>query len=138
MAAMFNLRRSTCLAFAAVAVLEAHDVVLAEIRAGLHLDDVQRDLAGILDAVLRAERNVGRLILLEQERLLAARDARSAGDYDPMLGAMMMHLQRHRGAGLDREALHLEAIAVVDAVVAAPGPKHFAMQGSFIAPLLFQ
>ena len=98
---MFNRRDSSQstlqpdLAFAAIAVLEAHDVVLAEIGAGLHLDDVQRNLAGILDAMLRAERNVGRLILLEQERLLAARDARRAGDDDPVLGAMMMQLQRH-------------------------------------------
>src|ERR1700761_9654500 len=36
---------------ASVSVVEAHDVVFAEIGAGLHLDHFQRHLAGILEAV---------------------------------------------------------------------------------------
>src|ERR1700719_2634296 len=81
-------------AFAAVAVLEAHDVVFTQIRARLHLNDVQQDLAGILDAVFDAEWNVGRLILFEEKYLIATRDARGPGDDDPVLGAMMVQLQR--------------------------------------------
>ena len=57
------------LAFATVAIFEANDVVFAKIGARLHFDDVQRNLAGIGDAVLCAERNVGRLVLFEQEDL---------------------------------------------------------------------
>ena len=51
---------------------------------------------------------------------------------------MMMQLQRHRRAGFTDQALHLEALAVIDAVVAAPGPEHFAMQRSFVAALLLE
>src|SRR5258708_39259644 len=46
----------------AVGVLEADDVVFAEIGAGLNLDDLQRQLARILQAVLGAGRDVGRLV----------------------------------------------------------------------------
>ena len=46
-----------------IAILEPHDVVLPEIAARLHLDQVQRHLAGILEPVLRADRDVRRLVL---------------------------------------------------------------------------
>ena len=57
---------------AAVGVLEAHDVVLAEVTARLHLDDLERHLARVGEAVCVAERDVGprRLSVgLEQTRL---------------------------------------------------------------------
>src|SRR3981189_747645 len=85
---------------ASVTVLEAHDVVFAQIRARLHLDDFQRHRARVLDAMLHADRDVGRLVLFQKEDLLAARDARGAGHHHPVLGAVMMHLQRQRGARL--------------------------------------
>src|SRR5579884_3365629 len=136
--ARFPTGRSPALfAGSPVTILEPHDVVLAEVRARLHLDDVQRDLAGILDAVTDADRDVRRLILLEQEDLIAAGDACRAGDDDPVLRAMMMQLQGQRRARLDLQALHLEARAVLDAVVAAPGPEDLAMERVLVAaPLL--
>src|ERR1700731_3638187 len=94
---------------ASVTVLEAHYVVFAEIRAGLYLDDFQRHRARVLDAMLHADRDVGRLVLFEKENFLAARDARRAGHHHPVLGAVMMQLQRQGGAGLYLQALHLEA-----------------------------
>src|SRR3984893_12782271 len=78
---------------ASVTVLEAHDVVLAQVRAGLHLDDFQRHRARVLDAVLDAHRDVGRLVLFEKEDLVAASDARGAGHHHPVLGAVMMQRQ---------------------------------------------
>jgi hypothetical protein len=45
-----------------------------------------------------------------------------------VLGAVVVHLQAQRGAGLDHDALDLEARAAVDAVVPAPGPVHLAVQ----------
>src|SRR6185437_16937502 len=57
---------------APVRVLEADDIVFAEIAAGLHLDEVERDLAGILEAMRRAQRDVGRLVLVEKNFLVAA------------------------------------------------------------------
>src|ERR1700730_15999689 len=78
---------------ASVTVLEAHDVVLAEVRTRLHLDDFERHDARVLNAVLDAHRDVGRLVLFEKEDLLAASDARGAGHHYPVLGAVMMQRQ---------------------------------------------
>src|SRR5258707_12359154 len=113
---------------ASVTVLEAHYIVFAEIRARLHLDDLERHRARVLDAMLHADRNVSGLVLFEKEHLLAARDARRAGHHHPVLGAVMMQLQRQRGAGVYLQALHLEARPALDAVVAAPGTEHLPMQ----------
>lgn len=78
---------------AAVGVIEASDVVLAEIGAGLHLDDFQGNLAGIFQAVPRADGNEGGLVLGDQESLVSPRHARRAAHDDPVLRAMMVHLQ---------------------------------------------
>src|SRR5208282_6791933 len=91
-------------------------------------DDVQRDLAGILDAMRRADRDIRRLVFREQENLVVAGDSCRARDDDPMFGAVMMHLQRQHAARLDREVLDLKALAAIDAVVTAPGPEYLAMQ----------
>ena len=44
-------------------VLDADDVVFAEIGAGLDLDQLEQDLAGVGEAVDAAERQVDRLVL---------------------------------------------------------------------------
>src|SRR5579872_2739310 len=116
-------------ALTAVTIIESHDVILAEVGARLHLDDVQRNHPRILDAVLHADRNVGRLVLLQEENLVAAGDTRRAGNHDPVLGTVMMHLQRQGRARLDLQTLHLETGAAFDAVVTAPGAEYLAMQG---------
>src|SRR5262249_37228234 len=46
-------------------IVQPDDVVLAEIAAGLHLDKLQRDLAGIGKTMNRADRYVDRLVLLD-------------------------------------------------------------------------
>ncbi len=61
---------------AAVNVVEALDIVLAEIVPRLNLDDPQDLLGGIFQAMPRADRDIGRLIGTEVEDLLAARDPR--------------------------------------------------------------
>src|SRR5256714_14191037 len=52
-------RASALRALTPVAILEAHDVVFTEIRARLHLDDLERHRARVLDAMLHADRDVG-------------------------------------------------------------------------------
>src|SRR5688572_18591134 len=57
-----------------VRILETDDVVLTEIGARLHFDQLERHFARILEPVARTQRDVGRLVFGKQERLLAARD----------------------------------------------------------------
>src|SRR6516165_11287139 len=126
-------RGSGVRSLASVDILEAHDVILAQVGAGLHLDDLEGDHAGVLDAVPDANRDVGRLVLLEQEHVLATGDARGPRHHHPVLGAMVVHLQRESRTGLDLESLHLETPARLDAVVAAPGTKYLAVQRVLVA-----
>ena len=49
---------------APVDVVEAHDVVLAEIAADLHLDQFERDLAGIGEPMNAADRDVDRFVFV--------------------------------------------------------------------------
>src|SRR5262249_24121356 len=118
---------------AAVRVLEADDVVLAEVAARLHLDDLEVYLAGVGQAVRLAQRDVGALVLAEQDLLVAAGHLGGAGDDDPVLRAVVMHLQAQRGTRLDHDALDLETRARVDAVVPAPRAVHLAVQRVLVA-----
>ena len=83
---------------APVLVLKAHDIILAQIPAGLDLDDVQGNLARVLDAMAHSDGNVGGLVLFQQKDLIATRDARGARHNDPVFGAVVMHLQRQHSA----------------------------------------
>src|SRR5688572_26497433 len=116
---------------AAVGVFETDDVVLAKIAAGLHLDDLERNLARVGQAVDLAEGNVGALVLAEDADLVAVRDLGRAADDDPVLGPVVVLLQAERCARLDHDPLDLEARTGVDAVVPAPGAMHLSMQGLF-------
>ena len=58
---------------AAVIVLEAHDVILAEIRPGLHLHDMQGHFPGIFDAVRRAEFHQALTIMAPLQKTIAAK-----------------------------------------------------------------
>ena len=58
-----------------------HDIILADIRAVLDLDDLERDAAGFFELVLRRLRDEYGLALVEHGPLLAARDlGRAAQD----------------------------------------------------------
>jgi hypothetical protein len=52
-------------------VLEPHDVVFAKIATRLYLDDLERHLAGVFQAVDGAQRNVSRLVLGNEDYLIA-------------------------------------------------------------------
>src|SRR5262245_60094755 len=103
-----------------VEVLEADNVVLPEVGAGLHLDEVQRHLARVLEAVLLADRDVRRLVLGDEVHVRAARHSCCARHDNPMLGAVVVHLEAERRARLDHDPLDLEPVAPVDALVVAP------------------
>ena len=88
---------------AAVVVLEAADVVLAEVVAVLDLDDEQRLVVEVGDAVGHAEGDHDRLALVQHDGVLADLTGRDAGDDVPVLGAAFVGLEREPLAGLDLE-----------------------------------
>jgi len=100
-----------------VGVVEPLDVVLAEIAADLHLDQLKRNLSRIGEAMHAADRDVDRLVLMDGADILADRDLGRAPDDDPMLGAVEMLLQRKARAGFHHDALDLIARAGIDALV---------------------
>lgn len=59
-------RSARLASFPTVGIVEAHDIVLAEIGAGLHLDDFERRLAWIRQPMRDAQWDVGRLIFRQQ------------------------------------------------------------------------
>ncbi len=75
----------------------------------------------------RSDRNIGRLILGEQEHLVVAGYLSGAGYHDPVLGTVVVHLQREAGTRIHADALDLEATAHVHRVVPAPGAVHGAV-----------
>src|ERR1700683_109189 len=70
-----------------IIALDAHDIVLAEVAAGLHLDQLKIDLARIFQAVSGTARNIGRFIFMQDLGVVADGDARGATHHDPVLGA---------------------------------------------------
>src|ERR1700674_5642699 len=70
-----------------IVVLEAHDVVLAEIAAGLYLDQFKVDLAGIFEAMPGPVWHVERLVLVQERDVVPDRHPRGAAHDHPVLGA---------------------------------------------------
>ena len=91
-----------------------HDIILADIRAVLYLDDLERDASGVFELVLCRLGDEDGLALVEHRFLLAARDLGRAAQDNPMLRAVIVHLQRDGLAGQDADFLHPIANALAD------------------------
>src|SRR3569833_4763045 len=99
---------SSVVSVAGVNVLNADDVVLAEVSAGLHLDEVERNFPRFFQPVHAAERNEDRFVFSQQDFLIVARyDGRAVND-DPMLRTMIVFLLRKLGARIDGDAFLLK------------------------------
>jgi hypothetical protein len=48
---------------AIIYILKSHDIILAQIRPRLHLNEFQRNSAGVLQPVFHTERYIGRFVL---------------------------------------------------------------------------
>ena len=120
---------SVCSFPAAITILEAHDVILAEIASRLHFDDATSEPCpdSRCGAWFRREcRSTGspaRKIPSSRVIRAVSRQRRPSvrRDYDGCS-------EIERGAGIDREAFDLATAPLLEAVVTAPGPKHFAME----------
>src|SRR5262249_39108824 len=120
---------------ALVVVLEAHNVVFAEIAAALHLDQLERDPPRIGEAMHGADRDVDGFVLVHSANLLADRHLGGAAHHDPMLGAVHVLLQRQLAARIHDDALDLEALARVDRLVVPPWPIAAAVVADLVAAL---
>ena len=78
---------------AAVAVLEAHDVVFAEVLPALHLNQLDGDFSGIAEPVFATQGDVGALVLTQQLLFAVTFDDRCSAHHDPVLSPVVVHLQ---------------------------------------------
>src|SRR5271167_1911185 len=109
---------------AVVDVIDADDIVLAEVAAGLHLDQLEIDLARIGQPVFATNGQIDRLVLVRELDFAIDRHFGRAAHHNPVFGAVIVLLQRQASAGPDYYALDLVAPSLIDALVIAPGPIH--------------
>ena len=83
-----------------------------------------------------AQGDVGGLVFSQQRFLAIDGDFGSAADHHPVLGAVVVHLQRQFGARLHHDAFDLKTLARVYALVPAPGAVHAAVFHLFFALVL--
>ena len=69
-----------------------------------------------------AKGNVDRLVFAEQLDLVVNGNAGRALHDDPMLGSVVVTLQRKAAAGFHNDLLHLVALAQMKRFIASPGP----------------
>src|SRR6202453_3302691 len=117
--------------FTVIDVVDSDDVVLTKIAAGLNLDQLDVDLAWIGEAVRRAHRQVDRLVLVDERYFVVEGDLGGAAHDHPMLGAVMVLLQREPPARAHDDAFDLIARALVDALIIAPGREVAPRLGRF-------
>lgn len=77
--------------------------------------------------MLGANRNKGGLVLGQQELLAIDRHLAGAGEDDPVLGAVVVHLHREGAARFHRNAVDVEARGLDHHVAAAPGTVNLAV-----------
>src|SRR6202034_2925004 len=91
--------------FTVIDVVDSDDVILAAIAYGLNLDQLRVDLAWIGEPVRRANRQVDRFVLVDERHFVIKRDLGGAAHDHPVLGAMVVLLQREAAAGAHDNAL---------------------------------
>src|SRR3954452_2556916 len=115
-------RRSSGL-LPAVVVVEAHDVVLAEIVALLDLDedeDLATGLRRVLDAVPAALGDVDALAGQEVVHDVVERPLSLACHHDPVFGTTVMELVAEPLTRVDGESLHLEGLVFIQHLEGSP------------------
>jgi hypothetical protein len=89
-------------------------------RPGLHLDDMQGLVAGIAEPMPCANGNVCGVVDLQAFLQPIYQDIGFSAQDDPVLGAVLMSLEREALTRLDDQALDDEALADVKTRVPAP------------------
>src|SRR6185312_445234 len=107
---------------APVGILEAHDIVFAEIAADLHLYEFERRVSRVGDAMFCADGNEYGLVLAPQLGLVVHPHERRAADNHPVFRPMVMQLKRELSARVDHDSLDPESVALRNRLIAAPRP----------------
>src|SRR5206468_11289829 len=102
--------------------MKSHDVVLAEVRAILHLDDLQRLGTGVLQPVAGLLRDAGALAHSDIEDAAPTRYPRLPLNDDPVLAPLAMKLQGEPHARVDRDPLDFVTAPLFQHHVGAPWP----------------
>jgi len=110
-----------------IIIFNPNDVVLTEITSGLNLNQFQDNLAGVFQPMSGTDRDVDRLIFVHDLDEFVDGYARRAAHHDPVLGAVMMLLQREPASRLHDDALDLVTISGVDRLIASPRAMHLEM-----------
>jgi hypothetical protein len=71
-----------------IIVLDPYDVILAEVAAGLHLDQLEVKSCGVFQTMPRAARHVDRLVFVQDLHLVANCNSRRDPYDHPMLGSV--------------------------------------------------
>ena len=77
-----------------------------------------------------AYRDINGFIFRDQFFYIINRHLRRAADYHPVLGAVVMHLNRQLSFGLDGNPFNLKALALIHRVIFTPGTIDFAMMNN--------
>lgn len=82
----------------------------------------------------RHGRQVHRLVLMQDERVVVLGDFRDTVDDDPVLGSVVMALKRQRRTGVNRDPFYLKPVALVNGLVETSGTIDTRVQRGFVAP----
>src|SRR5690606_33739037 len=121
-----------------VAIREAHNIILAQIGAGLYFDQFQRNFPRVFEGVGSAEGNVYRLVPRQQPFLSFNNYPRCTRDHNPVFGAVMVHPHRYFLFGHNGTAFDLIAVPCIYRSLFAPAAIDFAVNSMLGAAAFFQ
>src|SRR5262249_32496271 len=101
-------------------VLEANDIVFAEIVAALHFDEDQIFFAGVLNAVGSADGNVDRLAGTNRDLTTVERDLRRSADDEPVFRTLRVLLITQSFSGQHFDPFDLESGCFFQHLVSSP------------------
>jgi len=111
----------------AVSIFKPHDVVFTQITTRLHFDNFQWNFSRVSEAVGLTQWNIGALVFRKDHDLVTIGNLSGTTYNNPMLRAVVVHLQRQRGSRFNCNALDLMTLTYIYTVIPAPWPCYAAV-----------
>lgn len=108
------------MSFAPIIVLQALDVVFAEVGAVLYLYEHQHVFARVRDAVRGAGRHIQGIAGLQGDDVFVAGGGAGPGNDEPVLRPMTVTLEAESRSGQHLDTLDLVGVGIFEDLVAAP------------------